>query len=324
MRKAITTMLRRYARILNITGGIITHQISPWKTGYPFGRLGVSSDLPSFCHEFNMVGEVTFDSDDDLVRFRELTEFEETCGHISLIDSDLRGGYHLVLDWSLHSADDPKIDVLRHFLYGSSMSYPVRQLELVTGRRDIDNGVRGVFALQPTFMMDEVQWWTYVEGTRDLPIYVPFGTWRTAIHEAKQARMVRRKESAQFSSPARTTVWKRHRGLKAANDRRQNDAQTALDKLVEVAQPLFTRLVAERFGKRGRPSYRARLKVMLKEQGYSVSDNQMKKVMARLREKDVNVFVCRVKSSLFQSDRFLGGAVVRGKSEEYRVKHWVS
>ncbi len=286
MRKAVTTMLRRYVRILNITGGIITHQISPWKTGYPFGRLGVSSDLASFCHEFTMVGEVTFASDDELVCFQELTEFEGTCGHISLVDPDLRGGYHLALDWSLHPADDSQIDALRLFLYGSSGSYPMHRLELVAGRREIDNGVRGAFALQPTFMMDEVQWWSYVEGTRDLPIYVPFGTWRTAIHEAKEARKARRKALSQPPSSVTIRAATRVRGLKAANDQRRKRSEATLDELAKVALPLFAGLTAERSSKRGRPSYRAQLKIMLKEKGYYLSAYQMKKVMARLRDKN--------------------------------------
>ena len=59
------TMLRQYARILGIQGGIITHQVSPWKTGYPVIRAGVPRDLPTFRHDYAMLGKVTFNSDEE-------------------------------------------------------------------------------------------------------------------------------------------------------------------------------------------------------------------------------------------------------------------
>ena len=281
---AITTMLRQYARILGIQGGIITHQVSPWKTGYPVIRAGVPRDLPTFRHDYAMLGEVTFNSDEERERFQELTNHQYRCGHISLPDRDLRCGNHIFLDWSIHPADDPKIDAFRLFLAGSSMSYPVHNLDTHGGRREEVNRVHGAFALQPNFMMNEVQWWSYEEATRGLPLYVPFGTWRTAINEAKKARLARRKAAKQLPSPSSKAAWNRGQALKAANIQRKQDAQDSLESLVEVARPLFAQLIVEQSGNNGRPAHRERLKQLLADKGYPLSVHKMKKLMSTLRE----------------------------------------
>jgi len=162
-------------------------------------------------------------------------------------------------------------------LAGSSADYPVGNLEIHAGGKEgwhLSNGVRGAFALQPHFMMDKVQWWSYAEATRGLPLYVPFGTWRTAIGKAKKTR------SATLAN--RRKAYNQVRGLGIANANRRQTAKADLESLVEVARPLLKRALAECSGKRGRPAHRARLKDLLAQEGYSVSDHQLKKLMSML------------------------------------------
>jgi hypothetical protein len=286
MRQAVHMKLRQYARELGITGGILTHQISPWRTGDPVYRRGVPSGLPTFRHDYALLGEVTLPTDEEKQRFLDATAYNSSAqGRIELTDPDLIGGNIVLLNWSSHPADDGKTDTLRLFLAGSSLSYPVRKLEACDGRREQVNRVRGAFALQPNFMMDDVQWWSYAETTRGLPLYVPFGSWRSSIHEVKEKQKAQKKMiTLPVPARQRKAASARGKALKAANVKRQQGAQDEVARLVAIARPLLQGLMANKAGKRGRPAYRSGLKHLLEANGYSVSMRQLKQVMARLRD----------------------------------------
>jgi hypothetical protein len=285
MRRAITTKLRDYARQLGITGGLLTHQISPWRTGHPVYRRGVPRDLTTFRHDYALLGEVTLRTEEERARFQDLTAFNHSqYGRIELTDPSLLDGSIIFLTWSSHPADDPRLDALRLFLAGSSLSYPVQHLEAPGGRREDLNRIRGAFALQPHFMMDEVQWWSYAAATRDLPLYVPFGTWRTAIHNAKKERRLRRKAALLLPSPQRQAASKRRTALQAANRGRSQTAQAQLEQLLKVARPFYQQVLAEPRPTRGRPAHRARLRQLLAQNGHTVTDHQLKGLMGALRD----------------------------------------
>jgi hypothetical protein len=175
---------------------------------------------------------------------------------------------------------------LRLFLAGSTADYPVANLDwhaggLIEGRL-AHNGVRGALALEPNFMMDEVQWWSYAEATRGLPLYVPFGTWRDGIGAAKSNRAKQRQTAVLLPSPARRAADRRKEALKNANAQRKQLARQELDRLLEIARPLLPQALAEQSGRRGRPAYRARLKQLLAGQGCAVSDYRLKQLMREL------------------------------------------
>src|SRR5262249_42542877 len=89
---------------------------------------------------------------------------------------------------------------LRFFLLGSSVGYPLEKLPLVVDehtRKLMRFGVRGVFRLQPLFMFDPVQWFSYAGATRGpdhhhldalmgarTPPRLSFAVFRTAVLEA--------------------------------------------------------------------------------------------------------------------------------------------
>jgi hypothetical protein len=286
MRSAVTAKLRLFARYLGITGGIITHQMSPWKTGD--GRRGVAAGLASFRHDYALLGEVTFADEGQADEFREVTVYRTLpFGGIRIRHPGLHDGYTTTgIIWSFHRADDPQLDALRLFLVGSSVDYPVAKLEWHVGGLTSGHltraGIHGALALQPHFMMDEVQWWSYAEATRGLPLYVPFGTWRSAIGEAKRKRAERRKAAVMLPSPARKAASRRRKGLKQANAQRKRQARENLDRLLEVARPLFKQVIAEKTRSRGRPAYRTRLKELLEVQGWTVSEHHLKQIVREL------------------------------------------
>ena len=231
---------------------------------------------------------LTFKDRDQADRFRYETEYwTQPFGCIKIWHPDLAGCFRLAgIGWSCHPADDPKVNALRLFLAGSSGSYPVEKLEWYArgeqATRLACNGVRGALALRPHFMMDEVQWWSYAEGTRSLPLYVPFGTWRSAIGEAKSKQAEGRKLALMLPSPKRKAASRRKQGLKKANAARRGQAREERDRLVEVARRLLRQATAERSGRRGRPAHRARLKVLLEEQGWTVSEHRLKQLVREL------------------------------------------
>jgi len=66
------------------------------------------------------------------------------------------------------------------------------------------------------------------------------------------------------------------------NTQRKRQAQEDLNRLLEVARPLFKQAMAEKSGQRGRPAYRACLKELLEEQGYTVSEHRVKQLVREL------------------------------------------
>jgi hypothetical protein len=286
MRSAVASRLRRLARRLGVSGGVITHQIGPWRTGDY--RRGVGPGLASFQHDFALLGEVTFRAPDEAERFRDETAYRtRPYGYLRITHPDLAECYQSPgILWSFHPGDDPDVDALRLFLAGSSADYPVGRLEWhaggMTEGRPARNGVRGALALQPHFMMDEVQWWSYAEATRGLPLYIPFGTWRTGIGKEKCNQAERRRALVMLPSPARRAAGRRRQTLKSANARRKREAREELDRLLEVARPLLKQAVAEQPAGRGRPAHRARLKELLEQQGCTVSEHRLKQLVREL------------------------------------------
>jgi hypothetical protein len=286
MRAAIAVKLRRFAHELGITGGILTHQISPWRTkDY---RRGVEPGLASFRHDYALLGEVTFADEDHAERFRDQTGYRtQPFGALKIRHPDLADCYQSPgVFWSFHPADDPQVDALRLFLAGSSANYPVGNLEWhaggLTARPLARNGVHGALAVPPHFMMAEIQWWSYAEATHGLPLYVPFGTWRTAIGKAKRERADHRHAAGLLPLPERTLANRRRQALQNANAQRNHQASEDLGSLLEVARHLFKQAVAEQSGRRGRPAHRARLKTLLEEQGHAVPERRLKQLMREL------------------------------------------
>jgi len=91
---------------------------------------------------------------------------------------------HPDFDTAVVPANHPS--ALRLLLMGSSLNYPTGSLALELSnnpcwQKKFSHGIPGAFALQPHFMLDDVQWLSYARSTRKMRLYVPFGTWRTAL-----------------------------------------------------------------------------------------------------------------------------------------------
>jgi hypothetical protein len=297
LRRVTFAKLRRFAVDLGIAGGIVAHQISPDRT--TSWRRGIPSGLASFRHDYTMLGEVSFRSESELKALRERIDFDSYPHAVIYVNNpNLAPAYSQIrLFWSFHPADDPSVDALRLFLAGSSTDYPLQNLEMYAGGMTsgclMRSGVRGALAVEPHFMMDQIQWWSYAEAMRGLPLYVPFGSWRTSIGQAKKDEVSLTSHALSLPSPQRRVAWHRNRALKSANAQRKQKSLAELANMLEVARPLVQKLGIAPTGKKGRPAKRARLRELLDRAGYAVSDHHLKKLMTALRSpsKPVSVAV---------------------------------
>ena len=94
-------------------------------------------------------------------------------------------------------ADTPH--ALRYLLFGTSYKFPVRAHRGAGRHRATalpSDGIPGAAALQPWFLFNETQAWSYLAATAGTRLYDTFGTWRKNGRAAAKTRNGRARQSA--------------------------------------------------------------------------------------------------------------------------------
>jgi hypothetical protein len=164
---------------------------------------------------------------------------------------------------------------LRLLLAGSSLShgigYQLEESQHKPMQMKKAHGLHGAFALQPTFMFDDVQWWSYCNRMRRKKLYQSFGTWTELL------RTTRVKEESLFQCESQT------RGLVKANAVKQCDVRRRREELYEQILPLWQQLTTDQGTKgKGRPSVREPLLKICNEQSLLCSDRDLRYLCQRL------------------------------------------
>jgi len=116
------------------------------------------------------------------------------------------------------------------------------------------------------------QWCGYWESTRGLALYRTLGTWREYLRLPEKPQLV-------GPFPPRQHALDVHNAARATGARRRRE------ELLEIARPLWRRVLAEpqRGDRRGRPPHRQRLSDLLAAEGIAVTRRQLSGLMAALR-----------------------------------------
>ena len=199
---------------LGIEGGIIFHQFGPKRVYGP--RCKVVDE--AFSEEVVMVGE------SKSITPEKLAEYEDS-------------GY----DMLLLPADTPH--ALRYFLFGTSYKFPVESIEgldIISRCSDKDRiplftkyGIPGRASLQPWFLFNETQAWSYLDVTAGTRLCDTFGTWRKNGRTAAKTET----EKGRRISP--------EQALHHANKERKNEARDRRAGLMPKAERVFQRLRSE-------------------------------------------------------------------------------
>lgn len=248
--------LRNVASRICIAGGVLLHQVTPWIPYY--GRPQEKRKV--FAHIFTLIGVVPsgiVGALDEVIA--------DVCSEQG-IDSDYGT---LVLP-----AETPQ--ALRYLLFGSSYKFDSSDLGLAA--RDwgkLGYGIQGAAALEPWFLFDERQAWSYVEGMQRVRLHDTFGNWRASQSERTQCSRKRRAPS-EYGNENRRTAFQseNNRRASAANDRRSQ--------LIAVALPHYQQLKDTTGENIGSPA----LRKALNEAGHSVSDRDARWLAKHLPEND--------------------------------------
>ena len=222
---------------LGIEGGIIFHQFGPKRVYGP--RCKVVDE--AFSEEVVMVGE------SKSITPEKLAEYEDS-------------GY----DMLLLPADTPH--ALRYFLFGTSYKFPVESIEgldIISRCSDKDRiplftkyGIPGAASLQPWFLFNETQAWSYLDVTAGTRLCDTFGTWRKNGRTAAKTET----EKGRRVSP--------EQALHHANKERKNEAGDRRAGLMPKAERVFRTLRAEK----GRNPGSTALRAALAAAGLAISD----------------------------------------------------
>ena len=136
---------------LELDGGIVFYQFGPKRVYGP--RATVVDEV--FCHEVTMIGESKSITPD------QVREYDDS-------------GYDVLCV----PAETPH--TLRYFLFGTSFEFPVQRIEglVATSNRFTKRGIQGAASLQPWFLFNETQAWSYLDVTAGTRLCDTFGTWR--------------------------------------------------------------------------------------------------------------------------------------------------
>ncbi len=270
--------LRRVAHKIGIEGGAIIHQVTPWIPHYDRPH----EKKKGFAHIFTLIG-VSASTIDGLG-----VNLDELC-------SDLW------LDWDYEAitlpADTPQ--ALRYLLFGSSYKFDSSHLGIVVNDwKRLRYGIQGAAALEPWFLFDERQAWSYANAIQGLRLYDTFGNWHKSQAERKQCSRKRRAKS-EYGNENRTAAFDRK------NDQRRSDANSRRRKLAKLALPYYQKF-KDAGGKRlGRPA----LRKVMQEAGYPISDRDARWLAKNLPAMDTRTWFDKsfAKWKLDRGSRFREG-----------------
>ena len=191
---------------LEIEGGIIFYQFGPKRVYGP--RATIVDEV--FCHEITMIGESKSITPD------RVRDYDDSGSDVLCVP-----------------AETPH--TLRYFLFGTSHKFPVERIEglVATSNRFTERGIQGAAALQPWFLFNETQAWSYLDATAGTRLCDTFGTWRKNGRTAAKTET----EKGKRVSP--------EQALHHANKDRKNEAETRRAGLMHNAERVFRTLKAE-------------------------------------------------------------------------------
>ena len=233
--------LRYLAREIGIEGGVILHQVTPWIPHYDRPQ----EKRKGFAHIFTMIGVV------------DSSTVESLAGGIDEALSNMMLGYS---ETTMLPAETPQ--ALRYLLFGSSYKFDSSELGLVVNDyKRLLYGIQGVAALEPWFLFDERQAWSYAAAMQGTRLYDTFGTWRDSQAGRQQCSRKRRAQSEDGNENRQMAFeLENHQRYTKANDRRCQ--------LVAVALPYYQDFT-DHGGKRfGSPA----LRKAMNEAGHAISD----------------------------------------------------
>ena len=248
--------LRCVAHKLDIEGGVILHQATPWVPWY--NRPEQKRKI--FAHVFTMAGVMDSNGVENVARVAR-----HAC------DDQMLLGMHELM---LLPGTTPQ--ALRYLLYGSSYKFDSSRVGLlVKDPKTVLYGIQGAAALQPTFLFDEQQAWSYSDAMKGTRLYDTFGNWRESQAEQKSCPP---KPRVQSECGEECRKW----AFESENDRKHRDAEARRQKLAVIALPFYQKF-KDAGGKRlGSPA----LRKSLSEAGHNITDRDARWLAKNLPSMD--------------------------------------
>jgi hypothetical protein len=248
--------LRAVAGRTGMEGGVIFHQVTPWMPWYnrPVEKRKI------FAHLFTLLGVVPSTVVDTLE-----AAIKGVCS-----EQWLDG----ICETAMLPAETPH--ALRYLLFGSSYKFDSSELDLVADDpRNLRYGIQGAAALQPWFLFDERQAWSYAEAMQGTRLYDTFGNWRQSQAGRQQCSRKRRAKS-EYGNENRQ--W----AFEAENHRRHSDADSRRRQLVPIALPYYQKFVDAGGKHLGSPA----LRKAPNDAGHAISDRDARWVAKQLPAMD--------------------------------------
>lgn len=272
VREEVAGDLVRQATGFGVRGGLVAYQVGPHLT---------DEGLRQFRHELALLGELPADGGGG-TRCLE-TELGQRCGpqgSLRLVTfEDGREKCLTRFRWYMLPAGVN--GALRFLLAGTSLNYPLHELGLVACQEDweveLRYGIDGALALQPAFMFDPIQWWSYEGQTRGMQLYSPFGTWRCALGGQER----KGPGPTEHLGLARRARLKGRRALRQANAGRKHEAEQRRAGLLARARPLWGQLRSQPKSA-GRPALRGPLRELLLAEGVEASARDLRWLVQKL------------------------------------------
>ncbi|MEI8376228.1 MAG: hypothetical protein WCJ35_25690 [Planctomycetota bacterium] len=257
---------RGIADDLGLDGGAIFYQFGPMR------EYGVRNIITNntFSPEVTMIGESS---------------------NLSLsLESYEYSGYDLLcLPADTHQA-------LRYLLFGTSYKYPVDRIEgLKIMSRCFDKGhvprftkygIPGAASLQPWFLFNETQAWSYLQATAGTRLYDTFGTWRgnpqgnpgTKDRETETRITTDRETVARITEDRDPERVSHAMAFRHANNERMFDASNRRVGLMRKAETVFRNLKS----KMGRNPGSKAIQTAMSVAGHAISDRDSRWLVKQL------------------------------------------
>ena len=184
----------------------------------------------------------------------------------------------LWLDWDYETTTLPANtpQALRYLLFGSSYKFDSSELGIVVNDwQRLRYGIQGAAALEPWFLFNERQAWSYAAAMQGTRLYDTFGTWRESQAGRQGCSRIRRAKSEDGNALRRMA-------FESKNRERRDDANDRRSRLVAVALPYYQKFKDAGGKQLGSPA----LRKALNEAGHAVSDRDARWLAKHLPAQD--------------------------------------
>jgi hypothetical protein len=218
VRTQVGDWLRSTAQRFGMTGGVLVYQVGPYR----------DSNRNCFLHQLAVLGEVDGSASENMTRL------DDCIGVVGGQPPATSVGSEIVpTNWVYLPATPQNF---RYLLFGTPWNYPVDNLGAThSPQLPLRGGLQGVAALEPHFMFDPVQFWSYFEATRGIRHWTLFGSWKTGRVSAQPATSPRRLPT----ESGRRGVLRRRRVLQTVNQERRQTADQRRECLLAATQPIL-------------------------------------------------------------------------------------